>query len=142
MPDGLVSGTVHGDRIHLHRRHDLRSRPSDRRRGGGRRRDVADADRADQDGGAVEQLPGRRGKERLGDPGRAAHLPEGAEHLCRTRPADPGAEILAIGRVAYEGELGIVIGETCSGVAPEEAAGHILGFTCVNDVTAHGVAAA
>ncbi len=40
------------------------------------------------------------------------------------------------GRVAYEGELGIVIGKTCSGVAPEEAAGHILGYTCVNDVTA------
>lgn len=40
------------------------------------------------------------------------------------------------GRVAYEGELGIVIGRTCSGVSPEEAAGHILGYTCVNDVTA------
>ena len=40
------------------------------------------------------------------------------------------------GRVAYEGELGIVIGKTCSGVSPEEAAGHILGYTCVNDVTA------
>lgn len=40
------------------------------------------------------------------------------------------------GRVAYEGELGIVIGTTCSGVSPEEAARHILGYTCVNDVTA------
>lgn len=40
------------------------------------------------------------------------------------------------GRVAYEGELGIVIGKTCSGVSPDEAAGHILGYTCVNDVTA------
>jgi len=40
------------------------------------------------------------------------------------------------GRVAYEGELGIVIGRTCSGVSPEEAASHILGYTCVNDVTA------
>lgn len=40
------------------------------------------------------------------------------------------------GRVAYEGELGIVIGRTCSGVSVEEAAGHILGYTCVNDVTA------
>ena len=40
------------------------------------------------------------------------------------------------GRVAYEGELGIVIGRTCSAVSVAEAAGHILGFTCVNDVTA------
>lgn len=40
------------------------------------------------------------------------------------------------GRVAYEGELGIVIGKTCSGVSVEEAAGCILGYTCVNDVTA------
>jgi 2-keto-4-pentenoate hydratase/2-oxohepta-3-ene-1,7-dioic acid hydratase in catechol pathway len=40
------------------------------------------------------------------------------------------------GRVAYEGELGIVIGRTCSGVSVAEAADHILGYTCVNDVTA------
>lgn len=40
------------------------------------------------------------------------------------------------GRVAYEGELGIVIGRTCSAVSVEEAANYILGYTCVNDVTA------
>lgn len=40
------------------------------------------------------------------------------------------------GRVAYEGELGIVIGRTCSAVSAAEAAGCILGYTCVNDVTA------
>jgi 2-keto-4-pentenoate hydratase/2-oxohepta-3-ene-1,7-dioic acid hydratase in catechol pathway len=40
------------------------------------------------------------------------------------------------GRVAYEGELGIVIGKACSGVSPQEAVDHILGYTCVNDVTA------
>ena len=40
------------------------------------------------------------------------------------------------GRVAYEGELGIVIGRTCSAVSVEEAANNILGYTCVNDVTA------
>lgn len=40
------------------------------------------------------------------------------------------------GRVAYEGELGVVIGRTCSAVSPQEAACHILGYTCVNDVTA------
>ncbi len=40
------------------------------------------------------------------------------------------------GRVAYEGELGIVIGKTCQAVSAAEAADHILGYTCVNDVTA------
>lgn len=40
------------------------------------------------------------------------------------------------GRVAYEGELGIVIGKTCTAVPPDEAAAHIFGYTCVNDVTA------
>jgi len=40
------------------------------------------------------------------------------------------------GKIAYEGELGIVIGKRCSAVSVEEAAGCIYGFTCVNDVTA------
>ncbi len=41
-----------------------------------------------------------------------------------------------IGRVLFEGELGIVIGETCANVSEEEAAKAILGYTCVNDFTA------
>ena len=40
------------------------------------------------------------------------------------------------GRVIYEAELGVVIGKRCSGVDEAEAAAHIFGFTCVNDVTA------
>ncbi len=40
------------------------------------------------------------------------------------------------GKIAYEGELGIVIGKRCSNVPVDEAAGYIFGFTCVNDVTA------
>jgi len=40
------------------------------------------------------------------------------------------------GRIAYEGELGIVIGRRCRDAAPAEAAAAIFGFTCVNDVTA------
>lgn len=40
------------------------------------------------------------------------------------------------GRIAYEGELGIVIGKRCRNVRSDEAADHILGYTCVNDVTA------
>jgi len=52
----------------------------------------------------------------------------------------PGANIVAPagydGRVFYEGELGVVIGKRCKGVSLAEAAEYVLGFTCVNDVTA------
>ncbi|MDD3941326.1 MAG: fumarylacetoacetate hydrolase family protein [Sphaerochaetaceae bacterium] len=39
-------------------------------------------------------------------------------------------------RVDYEGELAIVIGRLTKKIAKEEAASHILGYTCANDVTA------
>jgi len=40
------------------------------------------------------------------------------------------------GKVVYEAELGIVIGKCCRGISEAEAADHIFGYTCVNDVTA------
>jgi len=40
------------------------------------------------------------------------------------------------GRVAYEGELAIVIGRRTRAVSPQEAPAHIFGYTCANDVTA------
>jgi len=40
------------------------------------------------------------------------------------------------GRLIYEGELGVVIGKTCKNVSREEAADYVLGYTCINDVTA------
>jgi 2-keto-4-pentenoate hydratase/2-oxohepta-3-ene-1,7-dioic acid hydratase in catechol pathway len=43
------------------------------------------------------------------------------------------------GKIVYEGELGIVIGRRCANVAVEEAPQYILGYTCVNDVTASDV---
>ncbi|MBL4690765.1 MAG: fumarylacetoacetate hydrolase family protein [Rhodospirillales bacterium] len=46
------------------------------------------------------------------------------------RPASYG------GKVVYEGELGIVIGKTCSQVAEAEALDYVFGYTCINDVTA------
>ena len=39
-------------------------------------------------------------------------------------------------RVDYEGELGVVIGKRARNVASANAADYILGYTCVNDVTA------
>ena len=38
-------------------------------------------------------------------------------------------------RVDYEGELGVVIGRQARRVPRERALDHVLGFTCVNDVT-------
>ncbi|MEN3349973.1 MAG: hypothetical protein V7632_3608 [Bradyrhizobium sp.] len=40
------------------------------------------------------------------------------------------------GKTTYEGELGIVIGKTCTAIAPEDADGYIFGYTCTNDITA------
>jgi 2-keto-4-pentenoate hydratase/2-oxohepta-3-ene-1,7-dioic acid hydratase in catechol pathway len=45
----------------------------------------------------------------------------------------PAAEV---GRVAFEGELAVVIGKTCRNVSIDEAPAHIFGYTCANDVTA------
>ena len=40
-------------------------------------------------------------------------------------------------RVDYEGEIGVIIGRTCSQLAEgDDALRYIAGFTCVNDVTA------
>ncbi|MFT5658150.1 MAG: 2-keto-4-pentenoate hydratase/2-oxohepta-3-ene-1,7-dioic acid hydratase in catechol pathway [Gammaproteobacteria bacterium] len=51
-----------------------------------------------------------------------------------------GAEIIHPegydGRLIYEGELGVVIGKTCKNVSREQAADYVLGYTCINDVTA------
>jgi 2-keto-4-pentenoate hydratase/2-oxohepta-3-ene-1,7-dioic acid hydratase in catechol pathway len=54
--------------------------------------------------------------------------------------AGPGAAIARpagyAGKIVYEGELGIVIGKRCKDVSESEAPAYILGYTCVNDVTA------
>ncbi|MBI5278405.1 MAG: fumarylacetoacetate hydrolase family protein [Burkholderiales bacterium] len=39
------------------------------------------------------------------------------------------------GKVAYEGELGIVIGKRCSSATEAEAMASVFGYTCANDVT-------
>jgi 2-keto-4-pentenoate hydratase/2-oxohepta-3-ene-1,7-dioic acid hydratase in catechol pathway len=43
------------------------------------------------------------------------------------------------GPVFFEGELGIVMGKTCSHVSEMEAADYIFGYTCINDVTAKDI---
>jgi 2-keto-4-pentenoate hydratase/2-oxohepta-3-ene-1,7-dioic acid hydratase in catechol pathway len=43
------------------------------------------------------------------------------------------------GKIAYEGELGIVVGRLCKDVPVADAASYIFGYTCVNDVTAADV---
>jgi 2-keto-4-pentenoate hydratase/2-oxohepta-3-ene-1,7-dioic acid hydratase in catechol pathway len=51
---------------------------------------------------------------------------------------DPGAPIRrpsGDGKLVFEGELAIVIGRRATRVALGDAMGHVLGFTCANDVT-------
>ncbi|MBR1204521.1 MULTISPECIES: fumarylacetoacetate hydrolase family protein [unclassified Bradyrhizobium] len=70
--------------------------------------------------------------------------PEPAEPLyllkAQTSVTAPGAVITRPrgydGKTTYEGELGIVIGKSCTAVTPEQADGFIFGYTCTNDVTA------
>ena len=47
-------------------------------------------------------------------------------------PAPPAE----VGRIGYEGELAIVIGRRTQRVAVADAAAHIFGYSCANDVTA------
>ncbi len=53
-------------------------------------------------------------------------------------PKPPGYD----GRVVYEGELAVVIGRACRGIGEADAAAHIFGYTCINDVTALDLLAA
>jgi 2-keto-4-pentenoate hydratase/2-oxohepta-3-ene-1,7-dioic acid hydratase in catechol pathway len=41
-----------------------------------------------------------------------------------------------VGRIAYEGELAIVIGRRAKAVSVEQSESHIFGYSCANDVTA------
>jgi 2-keto-4-pentenoate hydratase/2-oxohepta-3-ene-1,7-dioic acid hydratase in catechol pathway len=66
-----------------------------------------------------------------------------AEPLMLTKPAGTvvgfGAPILmpaSSQRVDFEGELGIVMGKACHAVAESQARDYIMGYTCLNDVTA------
>ncbi|MEJ6388279.1 fumarylacetoacetate hydrolase family protein [Gymnodinialimonas ulvae] len=55
-----------------------------------------------------------------------------------TSVSGPGAEVVmpaSAGRVVFEGELGIVIGQTCKNISPEQADAAIFGYTCINDFT-------
>lgn len=42
-------------------------------------------------------------------------------------------------RLDYEAELGVVIGKTCEKIKEEETGEYILGYTCLNDVTARDI---
>jgi 2-keto-4-pentenoate hydratase/2-oxohepta-3-ene-1,7-dioic acid hydratase in catechol pathway len=54
-------------------------------------------------------------------------------------PDDPVVFPPEAGRVDYEGELAIVIKKRCRRVAPERAKEYVLGYCCLNDVTARDV---
>jgi 2-keto-4-pentenoate hydratase/2-oxohepta-3-ene-1,7-dioic acid hydratase in catechol pathway len=56
-------------------------------------------------------------------------------------PGDPIRLPPGVGRVDHEAELGVVIGRTAFRVPAERAGDYVLGFTCVNDVTARALQA-
>ena len=65
-------------------------------------------------------------------------LPIQAWHKSVHTLAGPDAPIMAArerGTVNVEGELAVVIGKTSTGLTAQNALEHVLGFTCVNDVT-------
>jgi 2-keto-4-pentenoate hydratase/2-oxohepta-3-ene-1,7-dioic acid hydratase in catechol pathway len=80
------------------------------------------------------------------------NYPEHARELGNEVPAEPliflkpPSSLIASGdsieypalseRVDYEGEIGVIIGRRARRVKPEEAMEYVLGYTCVNDVTA------
>ena len=56
-----------------------------------------------------------------------------------TTVVGPGDAIVYPGmsaQVDYEAELGVVIKDRVRNISPDEALGHVLGYTCANDVTA------
>jgi 2-keto-4-pentenoate hydratase/2-oxohepta-3-ene-1,7-dioic acid hydratase in catechol pathway len=55
---------------------------------------------------------------------------------CVIGPGDPIQSPVWAGRVDHEAELGLVIGKPTFKIKARQAADHILGLTCVNDVTA------
>src|SRR5262249_33477587 len=54
-------------------------------------------------------------------------------------PDDPIVYPAQSSRVDYEGELAIVIRKRCRHVPPERAREYVLGYTCLNDVTARDI---
>lgn len=50
-------------------------------------------------------------------------------------PGDVIRQPTQAGKVVFEGELGIVIGKTATGISEADAVGHVFGYTCANDVT-------
>ncbi|MGH8230522.1 MAG: fumarylacetoacetate hydrolase family protein [Steroidobacteraceae bacterium] len=59
---------------------------------------------------------------------------------CVAGPAQPIQRPASyLGKIAFEGELGIVIGRRCKDVPASNAADYVFGYTCVNDVTASEV---
>lgn len=65
-------------------------------------------------------------------------LPIQAWHKSVHTVAAPGAEVSAArgrGTVNVEGELAVVIGKSSTELTADNALEHVLGFTCVNDVT-------
>ena len=133
--DGRVGfGTLEGDRVAEYHG-DLFGAPKARagaasrcaRRGGSRPRSRPRSSRCGTTSARCARSSSLRGARGT------ALFPEVAELVDCARRADPQPR--DDGKVVFEGELGIVIGKTCSAVPEEQALEHVFGYTCANDVT-------
>jgi 2-keto-4-pentenoate hydratase/2-oxohepta-3-ene-1,7-dioic acid hydratase in catechol pathway len=85
----------------------------------------------------VEQLPRASGEAKSQAHPQSAVLHQSRQQLFGTRQSITTPAHYD-GRVVYEGELGIVIGQVCKNADEQAAQSAIFGYTCINDVTAAG----
>lgn len=84
-----------------------------------------------------QELCGARPGDGWGTAGASDFVPEGAQH-----PEPPRGPVHApdfVQRLDYEGELAIVIKKRAKDVKEENFSDYVLGYTCLNDVTARDI---
>lgn len=80
----------------------------------------------------------RAKKEGLNRPPHPLYFIKAPNCYCANRETI-GRPINYSGQIVFEGELGVVIGKTCTCVTEAEADSYIFGYTCVNDLTARDI---
>lgn len=77
----------------------------------------------------------REGEDLIPEPSQPLFFLMGPNSLAGHRDTVPVPA--GIDTMDYEGEIGVVIGESCRNVTTEEAGDVVAGFTCVNDLSNH-----
>jgi 2-keto-4-pentenoate hydratase/2-oxohepta-3-ene-1,7-dioic acid hydratase in catechol pathway len=88
--------------------------------------------------GLWNNFHGRASKEGLSRPAHPLYFLKAANCFAASRDVIRRPAGYA-GNIVFEGELGVVMGRRCAGVAENQADAYIFGYTCVNDVTARDI---